>query len=256
MKNQTTYYKIRKELLISIKQTIPELIKFKKDENKIAFNKLLQDVVPDIRSYIIKRVKTAIQKNHFPKNKYVPNDFIDQLYIETYDNIENLSNEDEFYVWLYKKTNELLDDAITEEEFDDLFFTNIDNYSKQEWDQMEENFTVESDGDLIMNEELTDISYHQNPYTIKDVFLENTESDLIKKIDKALNQEQVNKHVQFILHNLPLQTQNVFELLTKHHLTLEEIAEVSNISITETKKYLDDGRKLLKTSLLNRYNIY
>lgn len=256
MKNQTTYYKIRKELRITIKQTLSELIKFKKDENKVAFNKLLLDVIPDIRPYIIKRIKTAIQKNHFPKNKYVPNDFIDQLFIETYDHIENITNEDEFYVWLYKKTNELLDDAITEEEFDDLFFQNIDDYSKQEWDQMEEKFTAESDGDLIMKEELTDISYHQNPYTIKDVFIENNEGELIKKIDETLHQDQIDKHVQFVLHNLPLQTRNVYELFTKHHLTLTEIAEVRGLSIPDAKQLLDNARKLLKASVFNRYTIY
>ncbi|GGX11084.1 sigma-70 family RNA polymerase sigma factor [Aquimarina muelleri] len=255
MENQTTYYKIRKELRISIKQTLPKLKRLKKEINNAAFYNLLTEVIPDIRSYIIKRVKTAIQKNHFPKNKYEPNDFIDQLFIETYDHIENVSNEDEFYVWLYKKTNELLDDAITEEEFDDLFFQNIDDYSKQEWDQMEEKFTAESDGDLIMKEELTDISYYQNPYTIKDVFIENTERELIKKIDETLPQEQVDKHVQLVLHNLPLQTQNVFELFTKHHLTIAEIAEVRDISITDAKQLLDGARKSLRASLFNRFTI-
>ena len=255
MENQTTYYEIRKELHISIKQIFPDLIKFKKEENRVVFNKLLLDIVPDIRKYIIKRIKTAIQKNHSLKNKYLPNDFIDQLFIETYEHIENFSNEDEFYVWLYKKTNELLDDAITEEEFDDLFFKNIDDYSKQEWDQMEESFTAESDGDLIMNEELDDISYYKNPYTVNDVFIENSESELIKKIDKSLREEQVDKHIQIALHNLPFQTRNVFQLFTKHHLTIAEIAEVRNISITDAKQLLNGARKSLKASLFNRYPI-
>lgn len=255
MENKTTHYKIREELRISVKQTFPKLIKLKKEKNKEAFNTLLLDVIPNLRKYIIKRIKTAIQKNHFPKNKYIPNDFINQLFIETYNHIENMLNEDEFYLWLYKKTNQLLDDAIIEEEFDDLFFQNIDNYSKQEWDQMEEKYTVESDGDLIMIEELEDISYNQNPYTVKDVFIENTENELIKKIDKNLHQEQVDKHVQLVLHKLPLQTQNVFELFIKHHLTLAEIAEVRNISILDVEQLLDKARKSLKISLFNRFTI-
>jgi DNA-directed RNA polymerase specialized sigma24 family protein len=255
MENQTSYYKIRRELRISIKRTLPELIGFKKDENKVAFYALLLDIMPNIKSYIIKRIKTAIQKNHFPKNKYVPNDFIDQLFIEAYDHIENVSTEDEFYVWLYKKTNTLLEDAINEEEFDDLFFKNIEDYSKQEWDQMEENFTAESDGDLIMKEELSDISYHQNPFTTKDVFVENRESELVERIDANLHQEEVDKHIEFVLHNLPLQTRNVFELYTKHHLTIAEIAKVKNLNITDTKQLLEDAKKSLKTSLFNRFTI-
>lgn len=255
MENKNTYYQIRKELRISIKQILPNLKRLKNKTDKAEFYDLLSEVIPNIKSYIIKRIKTATLKNNFPKNKYNPDEFIDQLFIEIYNHIENLSDEDEFYVWLYKKTNDLLEDAINEEEFDDLFFKNIDDYSKQEWDEMEENFTAESDGDLIMQEELSDISYHQNPFTIQDVFVENTESKLIKQIDENLHQEEIDKHIQFVLHNLPLKTQNVFELYTKHHLTIAEIAKVKNISINDAKQLLKDSRKLLQTSLFNRYNI-
>ncbi|WP_432410106.1 sigma-70 family RNA polymerase sigma factor [Rasiella sp. SM2506] len=255
MENQTTYYEIHRQLRISIEQTLPNLIKLKTEENRIEFNKLLLEIVPDIRRYLIRRIKTAIKKNHFPKNKYAPNDFIDQLFIETYDHIENFSNEDEFLVWLYKKINELLDDAITEETFDDLFYENIDDYSKKEWDQMEENFTAESDGDLIMKEELDDISYYKGTYKVNDVFIENTESELIKKIDKTLHQEQVDKHIQTVLHNLSSSIRNVFELYTKQHLTIAEIATIRNITVSEAKQFLDDARNSLKVSLLNRYSI-
>ncbi len=255
MENQTTYYEIHRQLRISVKQTLPNLIKLKREENKIEFNKLLLEIVPDVRRYLIRRIKTAIKKNHFPKNKYVPNDFIDQLFIETYDTIEKFSNEDEFLVWLYKKTNELLDDVITEETFDDLFYENIDDYSKKEWDQMEENFTAESDGDLIMKEELNDISYYKDPYTVNDVFIQNSESELIKKIDKALHQEQLDKHFQTVLHNLPVSLRNVFELYTKQHLTIAEIATIRNITVSEAKQFLDDARSSLKISLFNRYTI-
>ncbi len=255
MENKNTYYQVRKKLRISIKQILPNLKNLKKEKDEAEFYDLLSKVIPNIRSYIIKRIKTATLKNHFPKNKYVPNDFIDQLFIEIYNHIENLPDEDEFYVWLYKKTNELLEDAIIEEEFDDLFFKNIDDYSKQEWDEMEENFTAESDGDLIMQEDLSDISYHQNPFTIQDIFTENTESKLVKQIDENLHQEEIDRHIQFVLHNLPLQTQNVFELYTKHHLTIAEIAKVKNISMNHTKQLLEDSRVLLKTSLFNRYTL-
>lgn len=255
MENKNAYYQIRKEFRISIKRILPNLKRLKKETDKPEFYDLLSEAMPNLRSYIIKRIKTATIKNHFPKNKYNPDEFIDQLFIEIYNHIENFSDEDEFYIWLYKKTNNLLEDAINEEEFDDLFFKNIDDYSKQEWDEMEENFTAENDGDLIMQEELSDISYHQNPFTIQDVFIENTENELIKQIDKNLHQEEVDRQLQFVLHNLPSQTQNVFELYTKHHLTIAEIAKVKNISINHTKQLLEDSRKLLKTSLFNRYTL-
>jgi RNA polymerase sigma factor (sigma-70 family) len=209
--------------------------------------------VPDIRKYILKRIKTAIQKNHFPKNKYVPNDFIDQLFIETYDHIENLRNEDEFYVWLYKKTNELLDDAITEEEFDDLFFKNIDDFSKPEWDEMQENFSTDGGGDVLMIEELDDRSYDHNEYTLNHVFIEDREKDLIERIDKNLISEDIERHIAMVLHNLPLAMRTVFELHTNQHLELKEIALIRNTTLEEVEQLLKDAKKALQVSLFNRY---
>ncbi|MBC8757637.1 sigma-70 family RNA polymerase sigma factor [Kordia sp. YSTF-M3] len=254
MANQTTFYKSRKELQISIKRTLPNLVRLKAAENRIAFNQLLLEIIPEIRRYIIKKVRNAIQKGHFPKNKYTADDFIDQLFIEVYDHIQDFSNEDEFYVWLYKKTNELLENTIIEEEFDNLFFQNIDEYSKKEWDQMHEKFTAESDGDLIMKEELDDISYYKDPYTLNDIFIENTEKELVIKIDKILHKEAVDRHIQVVLHNLPDAMRTVFELFTKQHLTLAEIAEVRKISIEKAQQLLNDARKGLKISFFNRYD--
>jgi len=238
--------------LTKILASLPMMIKAE-EENKIKFNKLLLELVPDMEKYIVKRMRTAIQQEHFPKNKYKVDDFIDQLFIEIYDQIEQFSNEYEFYVWIYKKTNELLDDAITEETFDDLFLKNIDDYSKQEWDQMREKFTAEYDGDLIMKEDLNDISYYKEAYTLKDIFIENTEDYLEAEIDEILHEEEVDKHIQIVLHNLPLPMQNVFELFTKQHRTIAEIAEIRNISIVKAQQLLNDARKSLKISLFNRY---
>ncbi|NER16801.1 RNA polymerase sigma factor [Spongiivirga citrea] len=255
MAKETKYYVDREELQILIKQKLPDLVKLKAEENRIAFDKLLLDIVPEIKKYIIKKVRHAIKKGHFPKNKYTANDFIDQLFIEVYDGIEGFSGEDEFYVWLFRKTNELLDEAITEEEFDDLFIQNIDDYSKNEWDQMQEKFTAESDGDLIMKEELADISYYKDTYALDDVFIENTEKELVKKIDETLHQEEVDRHIEMVLHNLPTAMRNVFELFTKQHLTLAEIAELRKTTIEKTQQLLNDARKGLKISFFNRYDL-
>ena len=253
MKNNNTYYKVREELRVTIKESLPNLMKLKKEENKTEFNNLLLQLVPNIRRYIIKRIKTAIQKNHFPKNKYLPNDFIGQLFIETYDHIEAFKNEKEFYLWLFKKTNELLEDAIEEEEFDEIFFKNIDDYSKPEWDEMQENYSTDAGGDLLMIEELDDRSYNHNDYTLNHVFVENKEKSLIDKIDKNLNAEEIKNHIAMVLHHLPLPMRTVYELHTDQHLELQEIAQIRNNTLEEVEQLLYKAKKALKMSFSNRY---
>jgi len=249
------YYQRRQEARIVIKKALPNLRKLKTEQNQAEFNSLLLQAVPEIKNYINRRIKMAIEKGHFPKNKYATNDFIDQLFVETYDHIEEFDNEDEFSIWLYQMTNELLDDAFTKEEFDELFYDNIDDYLKQDWEKMEEKYTMDSDGDMTLNEDLDDISYHQNTFTLDDVFIDDTQAAMDAAIDKSLHQDDIDRHVQTVLHHLPISMRIVFELFTKQHLTIEEIAQVRKSNVAETKKLLDDTRKAIQVSLLNRYPV-
>lgn len=146
-----------------------------------------------------------------------------------------------------------MDDAITEEEFDDYFFKNIDDYTTSEWQQMEERFYTETDGDLVMKEELNDISYYREPYTLKDVFITDNENELTDKIDNELQEQDIDRHIQLVLHNLSKPMRNVFELFTKQHLTIAEIAAIQKQNVTHISNLLDDARKAIKLSLFNRY---
>lgn len=252
MKSNVTYSK-QTNYRVVIENTFSDLVTSKKKADKIAFNQKLLTIVPEIKKYINGRLNAAIKKGHFSKGKYKADDFIDQLFIEIYDHIETLKSEKDFYLWLFKKTNELLEDTIADEEFDDLFFKNIDSYSKPEWDAMEEKFSKDGDGDLVMIEELDDSSYNHNDYTLNNVFIEDDEKELTEKLDEKLNEDAIDRHVQMVLHNLPLPMRTVFELFTKQHLGLDEIAQLRNSTIDEVKKLLKDARRALQISLFNRY---
>ena len=248
-----SYHQKNKFRLIS-ENIYLDLVKAKKEADKKSFNQQLLKIVPEIKKYIRGRLNTAIKKGHFSKEKYKTDDFINQLFIEIYNNIEEVSSEKDFYLWLFKKTNKLLEDTIDEEEFDDYFFKNIDTYSKPEWEAMQEKFSTDGDGDLLMLEELDDSSYNKNDYTLNHVFIENNEEDLIEKLDKDLEEAAINKHIKLVLHNLPLQMRTVFELSTQHYLSVQEISKLQNISIKKVEEILKNTEKALKTSLLHRYN--
>ncbi len=248
-----SYHQKNKFRLISENIYI-DLVNAKKEADKKSFNQQLLKIVPEVKKYINGRLNTAIKKGHFSKEKYKTDDFINQLFIEIYNNIEEVSSEKDFYLWLFKKTNKLLEDTIEEEEFDDYFFKNIDTYSKPEWEAMQEKFSTDGDGDLLMLEELDDSSYNKNDYTLNSVFIENNEEEFIEKIDKDLEEAAINKHIKLVLHNLPLQMRTVFELSTKHYLSMQEISKLQNISINKVEEILKNTEKVLKTSLIQRFN--
>jgi len=255
MDTSFSHYKKQDVLRLRIEHAFQDLVTFKKEQNKDAFNRQLLKILPEVKKYINGRLNTAIRKGHFSKNKYKADDFIDQLFIEVYDHIDEIKKEKDFYLWLFKKTNELLEDIIVEEEFDNFFYKNIDTYSKPEWDEMAENFSTDGDGDLVMLEELDDSSYNHNDYTLNHVFIKDDETELAKQLDKSLHDDDVNKHIHMVLHNLPLPMRTVFELATQQHLNLEEIAQLKNITHKDVEKLFNDAKKALQISLFNRYEI-
>ncbi|AUC82159.1 sigma-70 family RNA polymerase sigma factor [Lacinutrix sp. Bg11-31] len=253
MQTNVSYYESKKEFRLFVTNSFSSLIQLKKEDSQTSFNALVLKIMPEIKMYVNGRLDTAIKKGDFSKGKYKADDFIDQLFIEIYDNIEDVENEKDFYMWLFKKTNDLLEDAIVEEEFDEIFFKNIDDYSKPEWDEMQEKYSVDAGGDLLMVEELDDMSYNHNDYVLSDVFIEDSEQALISKIDKNLSIQDIKNHTAMVLHNLPLAMRNVFELYTNQKLTLEEIAQIRNSTINEVGQVLKDAKKALQVSFFNRY---
>jgi len=255
MQTKVSYFQNKQEFRLFVTNTFPNLIQLKKERDKASFNKLVLKIMPEIRKYVNGRLNTAIKKGHFSKGKYKADDFIDQLFIEIYDNIEEIESDNDFYLWLFKKTNDLLENTIVEEEFNDLFFKNIDDYSKPEWDAMEEKFSTDGGGDLLMIEELDDMSYNHNDYSLNHVFVEDNEKALVAKLDKKLAEEKIKNHIALVLHNLPLAMRNVFELFTNQNLKLEEIAQIRNNKIEEVEQLLKDARKALQVSFFNRYPV-
>lgn len=250
---QTNIHLSKREFRLLVTQTFQTISQLKKENNQASFNELILKIMPEMRTYINGRLNTAIKKGHFSKGKYKADDIIDQLFIEIYDSIEDIENENDFYLWLFKKTNELLEDIIVEEEFDDFFFKNIDDYSRPEWDEMQEEFSTDADGDLMMIEELDDISYNHNNYTLNHVFVEDNEKALVEKLDKSLDEEEVKNHIAMVLHNLSSNMRNVFELFTNQHLDLEEIAQIKNSTFEDVKELLNEAKRTLQVSLFNRY---
>ena len=255
MGNTLKYHEKYREFRVTVAQTFPNLIQLKKEEDKASFNKEVLKILPEIKKYLTGKLNTAIKKGHFSKNKYKADDFIDQLFIEIYDHIDEIKNENDFYLWLFKKTNELLDDTIVEEEFDNLFFKNIDTYTKPEWDEMEEKYSTDGGGDLLLIEELDDMSYNHNDYTLNHVFIEDKEKGMVENLDKELSEERIHNQIVMVLENLPLSMRTVFELFTNQQFTVKEIAEIRNSRVEEVEQLLKGAKKALQISFFNRYSV-
>ena len=253
MKKSVNIYQRQREFHIFVASTYSDLLRFKKAGDASSFNNLLLKAVPAVRLYVQKNLNRALATGKIDRNKYKADDFIDQLFIEVYDHIDEIDNEKELHLYMFKKVDELLDDILVEEEFDSVFFENIDNYSKPEWDAMQEKFSTDGDGDLVMTEELDDISYAKNDYILNHVFVEDTDQEVMDQLDNELDNENIRKHSQMVLHQLPIPVQKVYELFTEYQFDIAEIAKIRNSTIKEVESLLETAKKGLRTSFLKRY---
>lgn len=241
------------DVRIIMKETYSKLVSFKRKENRESFNSELLKVLPQIYRYVSKRLNSAVANGKLNKGMFNPNDFTDQLFIEVYDNIDDIKTENELHIFLFKKVDELLEDSLVEEEFDHVFFDNIDTYSKPEWDAMEENYTQDGDGDFLLLEELDDKSVDKSNYSLNQVFITEEEKQLADRLDESLNKERIYRHIQLVLDKMNMPMRTVFELYANEGLTTEEIAEIRKATLSQVEDLLSSARKLLKDSFEKRF---
>lgn len=241
------------DIKIIMKETYSRLVTYKRKENRESFNTELLKVLPQIYRYVSKRLNSAVANGKLNKGMFNPSDFTDQLFIEVYDNIDDIKSENELHVFLFKKVDELLEDSLVEEEFDHVFFDNIDTYSKPEWDAMEENYTQDGDGDFLLLEEMDDKSLDKSNYSLNHVFITEEEKKLADKLDANLDKERIYNHMQLVLDKMNLPMRTVFELFTNEGLTTEEIADIRKITLAKVEELLSSARQLLKDSFEKRF---
>ncbi len=238
-----------------------DLLEAKKQEDKKRFDEIMLSVIPELRHYIARRLKVSLNKGKLPKNKYSVEDFLAQIYIDAYDNINNFSDVQTFVNWLFIKADDLLEETISDEEFKTTFFDDYDKFSKEELDTMEERYSIDGGGHLMMLEEFDDPSYKTNlfpnyEYSLDNVFIDKDEDKkLIEKLNKELTPEQIDKHIKLVVNELPIDERVIFELSTINGLDNEHIAEIRKIDITEVDEKLNIVKRRITETLVKRYNL-
>ncbi|RMG80967.1 MAG: sigma-70 family RNA polymerase sigma factor [Bacteroidetes bacterium] len=254
MKTENTVKKQR-DMKKEAEKIFPKLKTVRENKDKPAFAEIIKTFWPDIKHYITKNLVGAVRKGQIPARKYKVEDLMDDLFILAYEHFHEVKSEKDFYVWLYKKADELLSDIIAESDFDRSFIENIDKFQQYEWDEMEEEFSVDGDGDLVMIEELDDLSYPKNDYTLNDVFVDEAEAPLIETLSQKLSTEEINRHIDMVLSQLAAPVRSAFDLAVKKQFKPAEIATIKSVSVEQVEAWLTEARQVLRTSFERRYSL-
>jgi len=237
-----------------IKEAFPKLKAYRKAEDVMQFNKVLSVILSGVKKYMAGQLNRAVRNGIVPRNKYRVEELLDELYLVTYEHIHEI-DEENLLTWLFQKSDELLSNIFKEEAFRKVYVENIDDLTKPEWDEMEEKMTTDADGDLILEEELDDISYPKNDYVLDDILVRHIEKGIYDKLSKDLSEKEIHQQIDFTLHHLPIMLQSIFDLSVVYQFSPDEIAEIKKMPVDEVRRHLAQAKKSIQLRFEKKYFI-
>ncbi len=208
-----------------------------------SFEKKTLSIVHLLHPYVKQRLKVGENLGILPKNMFKTNEIIDEVILNIYENDTDKNIEiNELRLLMFELTNNRLQSLFEDEKWHkDSISTKI--LLDEELKLLEENFTVDGGNDLIMDEELDDISYHQNDHESHLLASDGSQENVLELLDISdtkVFEKQSNKNIlQRMYKLLPLQTSNVVDLYILGKLDIQEISLILNVDIIEVKRIID-----------------
>lgn len=193
------------------------------------FGKRVLKLIPEIKPYVRHRLYLAESMDIVPENMYRSTGIIDDAIIMLFESdISKLNSSIDLKISFYKLVKERLDEIFQKEAWhQDSIST--DKILHQELNKMRERFTFDADGDFIMNEELTDISYQQKDFTPQLFLFDDAEASVKTAFDlDYLNEERKSAFTK-LYQFLSLEASNVVDLHVFGKLNTLEIAQIKKV---------------------------
>jgi len=111
---------------------------------------------------------------------------------------------------------------------------------------MKEEFSTDGDGDLVMLDELDDISYKNREYLLKNIFLDDSHEELMALLERKEGEKGPKVMVETAIFDLPPTMRSVFELATEQLFTPADIALIKGFSVERIDEMLTRARNLLR----------
>jgi hypothetical protein len=210
-------------------------------------------IVHLLHPYAKQRIRVGEKLGYFPRNMYKSSEIIDEVVLEIYEKgVHKSKDADELRIIMFDLLNSKMSSLYKSEEWHkESFSTKL--ILEEELRKMEENFTSDAGNDLIMNEDLDDISYHQNNGGPKDLPYDESEEgiktflglDQIEKFREKSDRNDLRK----VYYKLPVNTSNIVDLYILGKLSFHEIATILKMEVSEVKEIVNSVRETIKNQL-------
>ena len=223
------------------------------DKKYSNFGKKVLKAVPHLFPYVKNRLLIAENSGIIPRNMYKSAGIIDDSVVNLYDEIGKSKKEsDNFKLKLFLMVNNRLDEIFKKESFHKNTFSTSQILAK-ELQQMDEKYEMDLDWDLLMPDELDDISYHQDDRHKPLVVYEDDQHNIIKTLEvldiRGKLSEEKRKILNAIYNWLPFETSNILDLHVLGKLSYPEISSIKNLKVSEVESIISTVRKSFRKNL-------
>lgn len=188
-----------------------------------------------LKDYIKRRLRIAYLNLQIRAPVYTASDILDRVIFAAYENYERKPQDLGLEQWLYQIANEKLDKYVHESERRGERRKSLEGLTKTELSTLEEiPFTADAEGDVVLEEDLDDISYHQRDFTPPG-YEENPEEEFERE-------EQVAQILQ-ALSRVPARDRTVFELFVIEGFSKESVARIMHIPADEVPRITAEVRQ-------------
>jgi RNA polymerase sigma factor (sigma-70 family) len=211
----------------------------KTNKDDLRFRKLMNKMLPALRNYIARRLNLAHSTGLIDKYGIVPEEVIDVVYLTLFDRFgQEHKNTSGIETWVYRVVDEVFNKQLMEKSFENDHLIYLKHMEDLELSGLEEKYTADAEGELIMDEELDDVSYQQRMYNAAD-FLKDTNT--LESVESTLSEyDKIKLHdeIQRQLISVAEEDRTIFDLFWIVGLSMKQIANIRNITISEVEKTL------------------
>lgn len=214
-----------------------------------AFDKKVLSVVQHLHPYVKHRIYIAETTGIIPKNMYSSNGIIDECIIELYSHGFNIdATRQDVKLELFRLVDNYMNELFKKEAFHKKTIS-TDSILKDELARLGEDYTIDADLDLILNTELSDISYQQDQSNHLYLY-EDKETSILKAFElEDLSVTESPKVFGRFYSWLPINISNIVDLYIFGNLEFNEIAKIKNIESSRVELIFEKVKKSFRRHL-------
>ncbi len=217
-----------------------------KQHDKEQFNSEVSKILPRLKRYVANQLRMAVTNGIIGPRKYSPEDISNEVFIHLKEewNTGHLSAKD-IKTAMFKLADATLTRIINEETGHTKDVA-IEEILAEEMKGLEEKYSIEADGDIVLYEEFDDISY-QYEREQKTIYLlePGFENDLIETLDLTgsyTHTPETSAMLARVYQDLPAITSAIIDLHVAGGLSIEEIAEIREMESRDVKRIIQQVR--------------